>query len=119
VPEQPVATERLFSYGTLRDADVQRSIFGRRLEASPDVLVGYRLVMIRVRDAPFVELSGAGMHRNLEYTGAQEDRVEGEVLALTPAELRAADAYEPEGYARRPVTLASGGAAWLYVNAAG
>ena len=28
----------LFSYGTLRDGAVQQSIFGRRLESSPDEL---------------------------------------------------------------------------------
>ena len=37
------AIHRLFSYGTLRQRDVQRALFGRELEMQPDALTGYRL----------------------------------------------------------------------------
>ena len=114
--ERPV-TETLFSYGTLRDEAAQRSLFGRRLLSQPDALVGYRLRMIRIEDADFVALSGAEMHRTLEHTGASSDRIEGRALALTPEEVIVADGYEPAGYERTLVILASGTAAWLYVNA--
>ena len=113
------ATETLFSYGTLREEDVQRSVFGRLLLSQPDALVGYRLRMIRIEDADFVALSGAEMHRTLEHTGVSSDRVEGCALALTRAELAVTDDYEPAGYERTLVTLASGTEAWLYVKAIG
>jgi hypothetical protein len=41
----------------------------------------------------------------------------GTVLAVTPAELAQADAYEVEDYRRDRVTLASGQAAWVYADA--
>ena len=34
-------SERLFSYGTLRDEAVQRANFGRTLQGSPDAAVRY------------------------------------------------------------------------------
>mgnify|MGYP001814862280 FL=1 len=113
------ATETLFSYGTLREEDVQRRLFGRSLASQPDALVGYRLRMIRIEDADFVALSGAEMHRTLEHTGASSDRVEGCALALTREDLSITDDYEPAGYERTLVTLASGAEAWLYVKAVG
>ena len=112
-------TEKLFSYGTLRDEAVQRATFGRRLASSADVLVGYRLRMIRIRDAAFVASSGAEYHRTLTHTGDASDRVDGAVLRLTPEELVQADAYEPAGYERTRVHLESGESAWLYVSDAG
>ena len=109
--------ERLFSYGTLRDEDVQRSLFGRVLASQSDALIGYRLRMVRIDDADFVARSGAEMHRTLEYTGAPSDRIEGRALTLTGEELESADDYELSGYERGLVTLASGTVAWLYVKA--
>ena len=51
-------SERLFSYGTLRDEAVQLATFGRRLEGEPDAMQGYRLSIILVEDEDFV----AGTH---------------------------------------------------------
>jgi hypothetical protein len=36
-------TELLFSYGTLRQRDVQLSTFGRLLDGRPDAIVGFDL----------------------------------------------------------------------------
>ena len=109
-------TERLFSYGTLQTESVQLSTFGRRLEGSPDALVGYRLRMIKIEDQNFVTTSGAEYHRNLEFTGSASDFVEGTVFSLTQQELEQADAYEPDGYKRIRVKLQSGTEAWMYSN---
>ena len=111
------AMEHLFSYGTLRDEAVQLATFGRRLEGGPDALAGYRLEMIRVEDQDFVDASGAAHHRNLQYTGAASDLVEGTVFAVTMGELERADAYEPAGYERVRAQLRSGLDAWVYVSA--
>lgn len=40
----------LFSYGTLRQSDVQLATFGRLLDGTPDTLVGYRLGKIEITD---------------------------------------------------------------------
>jgi hypothetical protein len=109
-------TEHLFSYGTLQTEAVQLATFGRRLEGRPDVLIGYRLTMIRIEDEEFVAASGAAHHRNIQFTGVASDLVEGTVFALTREELGQADAYEPAGYRRVLARLRSGVDAWVYVN---
>ena len=106
----------MFSYGTLRLEDVQLATFGRRLEGRPDVLVGYRLVMITIGDEDFVAKSGSAEHRNLQFTGNASDFVEGTVFIVTREELEKSDAYEPEGYERVLVQMKSGTSAWIYLN---
>jgi|SRR6185369_6120343 len=107
--------ELLFTYGTLQLEEVQLATFGRRLEGRRDALPGYRLVMIKIRDEDFVVKSGTADHRNLQFTGDAADRVEGIVFAVTMNELQQSDAYEPEGYTRSQVQLASGATAWMYL----
>ena len=109
-------TENLFSYGTLREEDVQLATFGRRLEGHPDALEGYRLVMIRIEDQDFVIKSGTADHRNIEFTGNPSDFVEGTVFRITKRELEQSDDYEPTGYKRVHVKLRSGLDAWMYLN---
>lgn len=109
-------TESLFSYGTLQSETVQLATFGRRLEGQPDALVGYSLVMIEIEDQDFVATSGTAHHRNLRFTGAPSDIVEGVRLSLTEAELHLADSYEPSGYERIQTQLRSGSTAWVYIN---
>ena len=108
-------TAYLFSYGTLQQEAVQLAAFGRRLEGTPDSLIGYRVVMVQVRDQDFIAKSGAVQHRNLQYTGDTSDTIEGTVFAVTSKELEQADAYEPFDYKRVLVKLNSGLDAWIYV----
>src|SRR6476660_2442130 len=110
-PEQ--AIESLFSYGTLRLAEVQLETFGRKLDGKPDALPGYKLVMITITDEEFVIKSGTPDHRNLQFTGNSADVVEGVVFKVTSNELEQADSYEPEGYERVKVQLRSGRNAWV------
>ncbi len=114
--KQPSQRQWLFSYGTLRDPDVQLSTFGRRLGSRPGTIVGFRLETIRIRDADFVALSGSEYHRSLVSTACNSDRVDGVVLAVTDRELALADEYEPDGYERMQARLASGAQAWVYVH---
>jgi gamma-glutamylcyclotransferase (GGCT)/AIG2-like uncharacterized protein YtfP len=79
----------LFSYGTLRQPEVQRATFGRLLDGQPDAVVGFR------------------------------SAIDGTVFEITAAELQAADEYEVEDYTRIEVPLRSGGTAWAYVFAGG
>jgi len=109
----------LFSYGTLQQEPVQRATFGRAIVGRPAELPGWTLGTFRVEDAAFVAASGTAEHAMVRRTGRDEDRVRGTALEMTEAELLAADAYEPAGYARVAVTLASGEAAWVYGAAEG
>lgn len=108
-------TELLFSYGTLQREEVQVDTFGRRLKGTPDVLSGYRIEMIEIRDDDFVAKNGSAPQRNLEYTGSALDTIEGTVLELTREELEQADNYEPAEYKRKLVQLTSNVNAWVYL----
>jgi len=108
---------KLFSYGTLRQPDVQRALFGCLIEGRPDALPGYRLDPVTIENEAAVALSGAEVHWIAKASGDVGDQVPGLVLTLTDAQLAAADAYESDAYTRIEVTLASGRRAWLYARA--
>jgi hypothetical protein len=107
----------LFSYGTLQNADVQRSTFGRVLTGHADELVGFELGVFEVQDPAFVARSGKALHAIVRHTGRDDSRVSGTALELTDEELARSDAYEPEGYVRVPGRLASGRDVWVYAQA--
>lgn len=112
------AEHRVFSYGTLRDPQVQRSLYGRTPLTQPDVLIGYRLDWVEITDADVIATSGSDRHPILR-TGHSSDSVAGACLELTESELAATDAYEVDDYQRHLVTLASGRTAWVYLGADG
>ena len=110
--------ERLFSYGTLRQAEVQRELFGRVVPTTDDSLPGFRLDYVVITDPAVIATSGLDRHPILRR-GASGDSVAGGCLELTDEELEAADEYEVDDYVRIAVTLASGRGAWVYVAADG
>jgi len=107
----------LFAYGTLRQAEVQRATFGRLLDGVPDMLPGYQLVPLNIRDESVIALSGLAIHTAAERTGNSEDLVPGILFRISPAELAAADSYEVEEMKRIEGRLVSGSTAWVYVRA--
>lgn len=111
------AMEKLFSYGSLRYEPVQRETFGRLLTGKGDVLEGYRLSTITIRDPQVVEVSGEAVHPVVIPTGDVADRIDGVVFEITPEELQRADDYEVPEYKRASLRLASGTQAWVYVKA--
>jgi len=106
--------EKLFSYGTLRDAAVQRAVFGRTLEGTNDTLGGYRLAQVRLADWNGARIGGGDLQRTL--VPADGDSVTGAVLHVSDDELRLADSYEPREYKRIKVRLRSGTEAWVYLK---
>ena len=110
-------TENLFSYGTLQKESVQLDTFGRLLDGVPDILVGYKLSMIKIEDKKVITSSGATHHPIIKYTGDYSDTIEGIVFKITENELKQADKYEVDDYNRVPVQLKSGKSAWVYINA--
>lgn len=107
---------RLFSYGTLQRRDVQLATYGRPLEGAPDVLVGYRLVVLPDRDPDAVRISGTQTHMVVQPTGNRVDRVPGMVFLLSAEELAATDGYEGSDYGRVELDLESGRRAFVYVE---
>lgn len=106
---------RLFSYGTLRQAQVQMASFGRLLQGREDVLPGYRLAQLEITDPEVLAKSEARFHPIAEPSAG--DEVAGTVFQITADELEAADAYEVSDYARVAVKLKSGLEAFVYVRA--
>lgn len=103
----------LFSYGTLRDPVVQRTVFGREVATAPDELIGFAARIIHIADPAFAAANGS-VHTIVSQTGDVQDCVAGSVLDLTDAELARADAYEPPAYERVEAQLRSGRRGWVY-----
>lgn len=106
----------LFAYGTLQQADVQQSTFGRPLEGRPDELPGFEPSQVPIEDPRVVAATGRTHHANVRFNGRRDSRVSGTVFEITEAELEAADRYEQLAtYSRLSAILASGKRAWVYV----
>ena len=106
----------LFSYGTLQQREVQLANYGRELEGSRDVLLGYRLEPLVITDSNVVRVSGKAVHMIARATGDAADRIEGTLFEISEAELAATDAYEVDVYDRVKVLLESGRNAFVYVG---
>ena len=106
----------LFSYGTLRQHEVQQALFGRAVAGAEAELTGWRIATVRIDDARVVGLSGLDKHRMLRR-GSSGDRVPGAALDLTDDELLIADDYETDAYRRVETHLSDGRAAFVYVAA--
>jgi len=106
---------RLFSYGTLRQPDVQEATFGRLLEGWSDTVHGFRLETPRVTDPDVIAASGSDEHPILRACDDPSASIGGAVFLISNDELTAADEYEVDDYTRIEVPIASGGTAWVYV----
>ena len=109
-------THHLFSYGTLRQPEVQAALFARSVPTIDDALPGYRIEWLTITDPEVIRTSGSDRHPILR-AGAPTDSAPGAYLVLSDDELAAADAYEVDDYVRPAVTLTSGMAAWAYLAA--
>lgn len=107
----------LFSYGTLQDENVQISLFDRRLVGRRDYLLGYKESLTRIADQDFARTSGKAHHSILRRAANETEKLKGTVFEVTDVELELADKYEPAEYKRVVANLASGGQAWVYVEA--
>ena len=107
-------TNRVFSYGTLRQANVQLALYGHPVVTVQDSLPGWRLDWIQITDPDVIAASGSDRHPILR-PGAADDSVNGAYLELTDEELSATDDYEVSDDVRKSVTLSSGTQAFVYV----
>ena len=113
----PSMSELLFSYGTLRQRDVQRATFGREIDGYDDAIIGYHLEYVTITDPHVIATSGSARHPILRPTDRPDAHVDGTVFTISEAELAAADDYEVDDYRRISVPLRSGPQAWVYVFA--
>lgn len=107
--------EYLFTYGTLQKEKTQVELFGRILHSSKDVLEGYTISIIEIKDESFLAKDEDKQQRTLVATNNKRDTIEGTVLKISGEELKQADKYEPANYKRIKVALASGKEAWIYI----
>lgn len=113
-------TVLLFSYGTLRQPEVQLATFGRLLAGREAAVVGFRLEWLAITDPHVIATSGSDRHPLLVPAGetvGEKASVPGTVFEVGAAELAAADEYEVDEYRRVLVPLDSGEQAWVYVFA--
>ena len=106
--------EYLFSYGTLQKDKVQLDLFGRLLDGAKDILQGYKLSPIEIKDEKFLAKGEEKFQLTVIATNNKNDSIEGSVLELSEEELLLADKYEPRNYKRIKVMLQSGKEAWIY-----
>ncbi|WP_430786125.1 gamma-glutamylcyclotransferase family protein [Actinoplanes sp. G11-F43] len=104
----------LFSYGTLRDPAVQRSVFGRELNGREDRIVGFRVEQLEITDPEVLAVSGERFHPILIHTGDARDTVAGIAFTVNDDDVARADEYEVSDYQRVEAPLRSGASAWTY-----
>ena len=107
-------TQLLFSYGTLQKKEVQVELFGRLLNGAKDILEGYKLASIEIRDESFLSKGNQETQKTLIPSSDNADIIEGTAFEISDEELLLADKYEPGNYKRARVKLQSGKEAWIY-----
>ena len=104
--------QKLFSYGTLQDTDVQENLFGRILQGTPEILIGYELSEIQIE-----EEFGLVHYPIIMETEDSNDTISGILYQVSMNDLHQADLYEGKHYKRIEVQLQSNQKAWAYTLA--
>jgi gamma-glutamylcyclotransferase (GGCT)/AIG2-like uncharacterized protein YtfP len=104
--------QKLFTYGTLQDTDVQENLFGRILQGTPETLIGYELSEIQIE-----EEFGLVQYPIIVETNDSDDTIDGILYEVTMNDLYQADLYEGKHYKRIEVQLQSNQKAWAYTLA--
>jgi gamma-glutamylcyclotransferase (GGCT)/AIG2-like uncharacterized protein YtfP len=101
--------EKLFAYGSLQNEDIQKDLFGRILEGTPETLIGYVVKQIQIE-----EEFGIVNYPIITQTENQENTINGMVYEISTKELHQSDLYEGVYYKRVEVQLQSKQKAWAY-----
>jgi len=97
--------EKLFVYGTLRDGEIQKNVFGRVTDILGEKISGWKKSEITIQGENYLALVPEG-----------NSIIEGAVIEVTPEELKKIDKYETSAYQRIKVSLSSGESAWVYIK---
>ncbi len=106
----------LFSYGTLQLESVQIQSFGRLLKGELDVLKGFKIEQLQIKDKSVLAKSQQEFHPIAVQTNNYGDTVEGMIFEISDLELAQADQYEVADYKRIECVFQSGKKAWVYVK---
>lgn len=106
----------LFSYGTLQKEKVQLETFGRILKGNKDTLSKYSLKMVEITDLEVLRKSEEKFHPIIEFSGDENDKIQGTLFEVTDTEIENADKYEVDDYKRIEVTFESGNNGFIYVK---
>ena len=90
-------------------------LFGRRLTGARDILKGFKLSPIEIKDEAFLKKGEQKNQLTAIASNDEKDTIEGTVLEITEEELLLIDRYEPDNYKRVKVMLESGKQAWIYL----
>ena len=107
--------EKLFSYGTLQQENVQLENYGRILEGSDDILEKYCLQQIEINNESVLRTSKKQFHPIIYFSGNKKDEISGKVFKITLDEIIRTDDYELNDYKRVKVNLKSGIKSWVYI----
>ncbi len=97
--------QKLFAYGTLNEAGLQKEVFGRVIKGAPDLLETHSTVPLEIEGVTYLGL-----------VPKEGSSVAGYVIELSDDDIAAADRHETEAYRRVTVRLASGADAWTYMK---
>ena len=101
--------EKLFAYGSLKEEEVQETVFGRILEGVPETLQQFVVKEIKIEEEYGIE-----SYAIISATQNQEDSISGILYETSFRELELADTYEGKHYKRIEVLLKSNQKAWVY-----
>lgn len=101
--------ETLFAYGSLREEEVQKTVFGRILTGITGKLEGYAVKIIEIE-----EEFGLEEYPIIVPSEDTNDSIDGILYELTMDELSLSDTYEGNSYTRIQVQLRSSRVVWVY-----
>ena len=105
----------LFSYGALKSEQVQQENFGRKLKGTKDLLSGYKLTEVEVKDASVIKIDKTDILSIAKKSKETTDKIDGLVFEVTGEELVQIDRFGLSNYKRVQETTDSGAKVWIYV----
>tara|TARA_X000000368_G_scaffold419047_1_gene421788 strand:+ start:132 stop:464 length:333 start_codon:yes stop_codon:yes gene_type:complete len=108
--------ESLFSYGTLQYRKVQIETFGRILNGTNDILIGYKLKELKIKNQDVINTSGEENHPIIYKTENKSDFIKGILFKVSKEEIILSDKYEACNYKRINLKFQSGKSGWVYVE---
>ena len=108
--------QKIFSYGTLQQVNVQLEILGKTLSGAEDIIEGYYTEYLEIKDLSVLKASQNKMHPIIYFTGNKAHKVFGTLFSVTKKDLLKIDCYEVKDYQRIMVPLKSGNESWVYVK---
>lgn len=106
----------VLTYGILNLESVQMKIYGKELKSSSDVLNGYKLNSVELKDANLIEDTGTNTIQIARNTKDENDTIEAYVFEITGEELMKTDNYLFTNFKRVSETSQKGLNVWVYVS---